>query len=100
MICEERLLTILHAPHISEKASIAMEKHNTIVLKVAKNANKAEIKAAVYKLFEVKVNNIRTLVVKGKKKRYKQRISRRSHWKKAYITLKEGQKMDFIGGTE
>ncbi|MGQ7173209.1 50S ribosomal protein L23, partial [Escherichia sp. R-CC3] len=53
MIREERLLKVLRAPHVSEKASTAMEKSNTIVLKVAKDATKAEIKAAVQKLFEV-----------------------------------------------
>ncbi|QWA11709.1 50S ribosomal protein L23 [Sodalis ligni] len=100
MIREERLLKVLRAPHVSEKASAAMEKHNTIVLKVAIEATKAEIKAAVHKLFEVEVTDVRTLVVKGKTKRHGQRIGRRSDWKKAYVTLKEGQNMDFIGGAE
>ena len=98
MIREERLLKVLRAPHVSEKASAAMEKTNTIVLKVAKDATKAEIKAAVQKLFEVEVVN--TLVVKGKVKRHGQRIGRRSDWKKAYVTLKEGQNLDFVGGAE
>nr|6FU8_C Chain C, 50S ribosomal protein L23 [Escherichia coli O157:H7] len=82
MIREERLLKVLRAPHVSEKASTAMEKSNTIVLKVAKDATKAEIKAAVQKLFEVEVEVVNTLVVK-----------RRSDWKKAYVTLKEGQNL-------
>lgn len=100
MIREERLLKVLRAAHVSEKASTAMEKHNTIVLKVAKDATKIEIKAAVHKLFEVTVDNVRTLVVKGKTKRHRQRVGRRSAWKKAYVTLKEGQNLDFIGGAE
>ena len=91
MIREERLLKVLRAPHVSEKASAAMEKSNTIVLKVAKDATKAEIKAAVQKLFEVEVEDVNTLVVKGKVKRHGQRVGRRSDWKKAYVTLKEGQ---------
>ncbi|PPS59024.1 50S ribosomal protein L23 [Pantoea sp. BRM17] len=66
MIREERLLKVLRAPHVSEKASSAMEKTNTIVLKVAKDATKAEIVAAVEKLFEVEVKDVNTLVVKGK----------------------------------
>lgn len=66
MIREERLLKVLRAPHVSEKASTAMEKTNTIVLKVAKDATKAEIKAAVQKLFEVEVEVVNTPVVKGK----------------------------------
>ncbi|MCR3755447.1 MAG: 50S ribosomal subunit protein L23 [Sodalis sp. Psp] len=100
MIREEHLLKILRAPHVSEKASTDMEKHNTIVLKVAKDATKVEIKAAVHKLFSVEVNNVRTLVVKGKKKRREQRIGRRNCWKKAYVTLQKGQDLDFIGGVE
>ena len=96
MIREERLLKVLRAPHVSEKASTAMEKSNTIVLKVAKDATKAEIKAAVQKLFEVEVEVVNTLVVKGKVKRH----GRRSDWKKAYVTLKEGQNLDFVGGAE
>lgn len=66
MIREERLLKVVRAPHVSEKASAAMEKTNTIVLKVAKDATKAEIVAAVEKLFEVEVKDVNTLVVKGK----------------------------------
>ncbi|KYP97625.1 50S ribosomal protein L23 [Sodalis-like endosymbiont of Proechinophthirus fluctus] len=100
MICEERLLKVLRAPHVSEKASTEMEKHNTIVLKVAKDATKSEIKAAVYKLFEVEVSDVRTLVIKGKMKRHRQCIGRRSDWKKAYVTLKEGQNLDLIGGAK
>jgi len=77
-----------------------MEKTNTIVLKVATDATKAEIKAAVQKLFEVEVEVVNTLLVKGKTKRSGQRIGRRSDWKKAYVTLKEGQNLDFAGGAE
>jgi large subunit ribosomal protein L23 len=90
----------VRAPHVSEKASAAMEKTNTIVLKVAKDATKAEIKAAVQKLFEVEVEVVNTLVVKGKIKRSGQRIGRLNDWKKAYVTLKEGQNLDFVGGAE
>lgn len=100
MISEERLLRILRAPHVSEKASIAMEKANTLVLKVAKDATKKEIKAAVEKLFEVKVDGVNTLVNKGKVKRHAQRIGRRSDWKKAYVTLAEGQNLDLASGNE
>ncbi|HCC16577.1 MAG TPA: 50S ribosomal protein L23, partial [Escherichia coli] len=88
MIREERLLKVLRAPHVSEKASTAMEKSNTIVLKVAKDATKAEIKAAVQTLFEVEVEVVTTLLAKFKTKRSEQRIVRRSDWKKAYVTRK------------
>lgn len=100
MICEERLLKIIRAPHISEKASTTMKRHNTIVLKVAKDATKTEIKAAVYKLLKVEVDNVHTLIVKGKTKCHKQYIGYRSDWKKAYITLKEGQDIESISGIE
>ncbi|AEW44776.1 50S ribosomal protein L23 [Serratia symbiotica str. 'Cinara cedri'] len=100
MIREERLLKVLRAPHVSEKASTAMEKSNTIILHVAINASKPEIKAAVQKLFIVKVEDVNTLVIKGKEKHHNKRAGRRSDWKKAYVTLTEGQNMDFISGTE
>ena len=100
MIREERLLKVLRAPHISEKATMAAETRNTIVFKVAKDATKAEIKAAVEKLFEVEVKDVRTLILKGKVKRHGARVGRRSDLKKAYVTLKEGQNLDFVGGAE
>lgn len=100
MIREERLLKVLRAPHVSEKASTSMEKNNTLVLKVAKDATKKEIKAAVEQLFEVKVDDVNTLVVKGKVKRRGQQIGRRSDWKKAYVTLAEGQNLDLAGVAE
>ncbi|ACQ91731.1 MAG: 50S ribosomal protein L23 [Tolumonas sp.] len=98
MIREERLLKVLKAPHISEKSTMVAEKLNTIVFKVATDATKAEIKAAVEKLFEVKVEAVRTLNVVGKTKRTGSRMGRRSDWKKAYVTLVEGQDIDFVGG--
>lgn len=82
MITEERILKVLRAPHISEKATMAAEKANTIVFKVAKDATKKEIKAAVEKLFEVEVKSVNTLVLKGKTKRQGMREGRRSDVKK------------------
>ena len=100
MISEERLLKVLRAPHISEKATMTAEKANTIVFKVATDATKKEIKAAVEKLFEVEVKSVNTLITKGKTKRQGLRQGRRSDVKKAYVTLKEGQDLDFVGGAE
>ncbi|MDO6425670.1 MULTISPECIES: 50S ribosomal protein L23 [Thalassotalea] len=97
MISEERLLKVLLAPNISEKATLTAEANNTIVFKVATDAKKAEIKAAVEKLFDVKVDGVRTLNVKGKAKRTGARMGRRSDWKKAYVTLAEGSDIDFVG---
>ncbi|KUJ00791.1 50S ribosomal protein L23 [Vibrio sp. MEBiC08052] len=100
MISEERLLKVLRAPHISEKATMVAEKTNSVVFKVAKDATKKEIKAAVEKLFEVEVESVNTLITKGKTKRQGMRQGRRSDVKKAYVTLKEGQDLDFVGGAE
>ncbi|VFP81928.1 50S ribosomal protein L23 [Candidatus Erwinia haradaeae] len=97
---EERLLTVLRAPHFSEKASRVLEKTNTIVLKVSNDATKLEIKTAVQRLFSVKIKDVNTVLVKGKSKRHKQRIGRRSNWKKAYITMTKGQTLDLFGGVE
>ncbi len=82
MIQQERLLNVLKAPHISEKATNNAEKGNTIVFKVALDANKVEIANAVEELFEVKVDSVRTVVVKGKTKRRGAKVGRRSDWKK------------------
>ncbi len=100
MITEERILKVLRAPHLSEKATIASEKAKTLVFKVALNATKKEIKAAVQKLFEVEVDSVNTLVVKGKTKRQGLRQGRRNDWKKAYVILKAGQDIDLNGGAE
>lgn len=100
MIQQERLLKVLKAPHISEKATNNAEKANTIVFKVAKDANKVEIANAVEQLFDVKVDSVRTVLVKGKTKRHGAKSGRRSDWKKAYVTLQEGQELDFVGGAE
>lgn len=100
MMLEERLLRVLKAPHVSEKATNNAEQSNTMVFKVAVDANKAEIAQAVEKLFEVKVDSVRTVLVKGKTKRHGVRMGRRSDWKKAYVTLAEGQDIDFAAGAE
>ncbi|QCI24026.1 50S ribosomal protein L23 [Buchnera aphidicola (Macrosiphoniella sanborni)] len=100
MISEERLLKILLSPHVSEKSSLSLEKDNTIVLKVLNNSTKYEIKCAIKKIFNVEVDTIKTLKIKGKKKRQSNRIIKRSDWKKAYIKIKKGYNLDFIGNTE
>ncbi|MGX5175056.1 50S ribosomal protein L23 [Aliikangiella sp. IMCC44653] len=93
---QERIMSILLAPHVSEKASVAAER-GEFVFKVAINATKLEIKKAVELLFEVKVENVRTTVMKGKTKRTGAVSGRRSNWKKAYVSLQEGQDIDFVG---
>ena len=97
-IAGERLHQIIVAPVVSEKSSRVAEKHNQYVFKVLRDARKPEIKAAVEKLFNIKVEDIRTLNVKGKSKRFGQFQGVRSDWKKAYVTLTAGQEIDFLSG--
>ena len=95
----DRLHQVLVAPVISEKSTRAAEKNNQDVFKVLRDARKPEIKNAVEKLFNVKVEGVRTLNVKGKTKRVGQSMGVRSDWKKAYVTLAEGQEIDFMTGS-
>lgn len=95
---QERLMKVLLAPHISEKSSMAAEANNQYVFRVVNDASKPEIKAAVELLFNVGVEAVRVSTVKGKVKRFGQRFGRRSDWKKAYVTLKSGQEISFMGG--
>lgn len=92
---QERTLKVLLGPHISEKATVVAEEHGQYVFKVAKDATKPEIKKAVEQLFEVSVKAVRTAVVKGKTKRTRFGMGKRSDWKKAYVSLEQGQEIDF-----
>ena len=93
---EERLLKILLAPHVSEKATRMAERHNQVVFKVARDAAKPEIKGAVEMLFKVKVKGVTVVNVKGKRKRFGAIQGRRSDWKKAYVSLETGHEIDFM----
>ena len=94
---EGRLATVLVAPIISEKATMAAEKHNQVLFKVLRNASKPEIKAAVELMFKVEVDSVRTVNQKGKVKRFGRSMGRRDHVKKAYVSLKPGQELNFSG---
>jgi len=89
---EKNFDTIL-APHVTEKATLGSE-HGQITFRVRKDATKPEIKEAIENLFDVKVKAVNTLIQKGKTKRFKGIIGRRSDFKKAIITLEEGQMVD------
>lgn len=89
------LYDVIKSPVITEKATILKEGRK-VVFKVAKSATKKEIKDAVENLFKVKVENVRTAVLPGKWKRIGRSVGRTSAWKKAIVTLKEGEKLDFI----
>lgn len=98
MIKQEHLLQVIKAPHISEKTTTNLEKNNTVVFKVALKSNKVDIANAVATLFEVKVDSVRTVVVKGKTKQRRNKVTKRSDWKKAYVTLADGQSLDLSAG--
>ena len=97
---QERIFQILKTPHISEKSAVLGDSANQAVFQVATDAQKAEIKAAVEQLFDVKVANVRTANMKGKTKRQGLRRGKRSDWKKAYVSLEQGHEIDLasIGG--
>ena len=92
---QERIFQVLVGPHVSEKAAIVADANNQYVFKVAVDATKTEIKKSVEQLFKVKVDNVRTLKVKGKVKRNRYGFSTRPTWKKAYVRLEQGQDIDF-----
>ena len=92
---EQRLLQVLLAPVISEKATNVADKNEQVIFKVAADATKPEIKAAVELLFKVEVESVQVANVKGKQKRFGRFSGRRSDWKKAYVCLKAGQDIDF-----
>ena len=95
---EERLMQVILRPHISEKSTQVADQNGQVVFEVLQNATKAEVKAAVEKLFEVSVENVQVLNVRGKVKRFGKTPGKRSNWKKAYVQLAEGHDIDFIGG--
>lgn len=97
---QERIYQVLLGPHISEKATLVAEKHRQFVFRVLPDANKLEIKAAVEKLFNVKVASVNTTLIKGKSKRFGRSLGRRSDLKKAYVALQEGFDLDFSGAAE
>jgi large subunit ribosomal protein L23 len=94
---QERIMTVLQGPHLSEKSHIAAE-NNQIVFKVRTDATKSEIKQAVELLFEVTVDNVTVANYQGKQKRHGMTRGRRANWKKAYVRLAEGSSIDFLGG--
>ena len=94
---QERIMKVILAPHITEKAANVGESSNQYVFKVAPDATKPEIKQAIEALFEVQVDAVRVLNTKGKTKRSGARLGRRKDWKKAYVRVKAGQEIDFIG---
>ncbi|WP_347331081.1 50S ribosomal protein L23 [Marinimicrobium locisalis] len=92
---QERIYKVLLGPVVSEKSAMAGENGNQVVFKVSTDASKLEIKAAVQALFDVKVESVRVMNVKGKTRRTRFGVGKRSDWKKAYVRLEQGQDIDF-----
>ena len=93
---EGRLMAVLVAPIVSEKATMVGEKSNAVTFKVLQDATKPEIKAAVELMFKVEVKGVSVANIKGKTKRFGKSIGRRDHVRKAYVTLKPGQELNLV----
>ena len=94
---QERLMAVVLGPHVSEKTTIMADKHNQVVFRVRRDSNKVDIRRAVELLFSVKVEQVQVVNCRGKIKRSGNEWGRRQNWKKAYVTLAEGDDIDFMG---
>jgi large subunit ribosomal protein L23 len=97
---QQRLAQVLLAPVVSEKSTFVGEKANQYVFRVAPDATKPEIKAAVELMFSTQVKSVSIVNVRGKEKRFSRYMGRRNHWKKAYVALQAGQEITFAEGGE
>jgi len=96
----DRLTKVLLAPHLSEKSMFVKENDNVYVFRVRPDANKIEIKTAIEKLFEVKVDNVHTSNVKPRKRRVGRTMGKKAAWKKAYVTVQPGSgEIEYFEGT-
>lgn len=95
---QEQLMKVLIEPRISEKSTMVADRNNQFVFKVASNANKEQIKQAVELMFKVEVASVQVCIVRGKTKAFKNIFGTRPNWKKAYVKLKPGFDIDFLGG--
>ncbi|MHB8815661.1 MAG: 50S ribosomal protein L23 [Steroidobacteraceae bacterium] len=91
----EQLMGVLIAPHVTEKTSLAMQNHNQYTFRVRREATKADIKKAVELMFEVKVAGVQVVNEPGKTRRFGKHAGRTQDWKKAYVSLAEGQSIDY-----
>ena len=91
----EQLMSVLIAPHVTEKTSLAMQNHNQYTFRVRRDASKTDIKKAVELMFDVKVAGIQIVNEPGKTRRFGKIAGRTQDWKKAYVSLNEGQTIDY-----
>jgi large subunit ribosomal protein L23 len=94
---QERLMQVILGPHVSEKSTASADGAGQVVFRVRRDATKTEIRRAVELLFEVQVDSVSVVNVKGKQRRFGRTMGRLSAWKKAYVRLAPGQDLDFIG---
>jgi len=92
---KEQLMSVLIAPHVTEKTSRAMQNHNQYTFRVRRTATKVDIKKAVELMFDVKVSGVQVVNEPGKQRRFGKTIGRTQDWKKAYVSLAEGQAIDY-----
>ena len=95
---QQRLMQVLLAPQISEKATFVADKHEQVIFRVVSDATKPEVKEAVELLFKVSVASVQMANVKGKRKKFGRVMGRRSNWKKAFVCLEPGQEISFVDG--
>ena len=91
----EQLMSVLIAPHVTEKTSLAMQNHNQYTFRVRRDATKTDIKKAVELMFEVKVAGVQVVNEPGKTRRFGKHAGRTQDWKKAYVSLAQGQSIDY-----
>ena len=97
-LSNEKLMSVLVGPHLSEKSSRIAERLKQFVFKVRRDADKSDVKRAVEMMFDVQVTAVQVVNCMGKAKRFGRSPGHRQDWKKAYVTLAEGQDIDFLGG--
>jgi large subunit ribosomal protein L23 len=91
----EELMSVLIAPHVTEKTSLAMQNHNQYTFRVRRSATKTDIARAIELMFDVKVAGVQVVNESGKTRRLGRRVGRTQDWKKAYVSLKPGQTIDY-----
>jgi large subunit ribosomal protein L23 len=92
---KEQLMNVLIAPHVTEKTARAMQDHNQYTFRVRRNATKTDIRKAVELMFDVKVSAVQVVNEPGKQRRFGKTLGRTQDWKKAYVSLAEGQAIDY-----
>ena len=92
---KEQLMNVLIAPHVTEKTATAMQNHNQYTFRVRRDATKTDIKQAVELMFDVKVSGVQVVNEPGKTRRFGNRAGRTQDWKKAYVSLAQGQAIDY-----